>query len=568
MVEAYKWGAATALCLAALTNGAAAAEHVVPPPISTFKSNYLNAHPQARAAYIASLPRLAETASPTIYRVVPPKSGSWAAVATAPGGASLSSPVLLTDGTVMLQSANSPSWYKLTPDSKGNYATGTWSQLASLPVISGTQYAPLYHATAVLPDGRVIIMGGEYNGSGTEVWTNLGAIYNPVTNSWAAVTAPGGSAWTQIGDAESTVLANGTFMLASCCGYPDADALLNPTTLTWTATGAPTGNDGTDPAIPYQDEQGYELLPNHDVLTIDIWSTNEVGTNPTNTELYNPTTGVWTAGGNTPTSLVDPEACGNYEIGPAIMRGNGTLVAFGGNTGCTTPTADPSAIYNTATGVWTAGPNVPATCGSGGTSSCTLADAPAALLSDGNVLFAASAGYAQSPTHFFELNGSNKIGQVADPLFNASSSSSYYYNFLDLPNGQILVTDFSNVAEVYTPSGAISTVLMPVITSVATTLGLGDRYPITGKQLNGRSQGASYGDDAQMSTNYPLVRITNNATGNVVYARTTGFTTASIAINQISSAYFVVPTTTGKGASTLQVVASGVASAATAVTIK
>ena len=51
----------------------------------------------------------------------------------------------------------------------GNYANGTWSQLASLPVINGTQYAPLYFASAVLPDGRVLIMGGEFNGGGIVV---------------------------------------------------------------------------------------------------------------------------------------------------------------------------------------------------------------------------------------------------------------------------------------------------------------------------------------------------------------------------------------------------------------
>ena len=46
---------------------------------------------------------------------------------------------------------------------------------------------PLYFASAVLPDGRYIMNGGEYN-NGADAWTKLGAIYDPVANVWTAVT--------------------------------------------------------------------------------------------------------------------------------------------------------------------------------------------------------------------------------------------------------------------------------------------------------------------------------------------------------------------------------------------
>src|SRR6185312_408858 len=117
---------------------------------------------------------------------------------------------LLTDGTVMVHhadfSTNDGIWYKLTPDSNGNYANGTWTQAASLP--SG--YGPIDFNSAVLPDGKLIAEGGEYN-FGNDVETNLGAIYDPVANKWTAVSAPAG--WTLLGDGPSAVLANGTFML-------------------------------------------------------------------------------------------------------------------------------------------------------------------------------------------------------------------------------------------------------------------------------------------------------------------------------------------------------------------
>ena len=40
--------------------------------------------------------------------------------------------LLLTDGSVIVQGLCSNLWYRLTPDASGNYANGTWSQIASM----------------------------------------------------------------------------------------------------------------------------------------------------------------------------------------------------------------------------------------------------------------------------------------------------------------------------------------------------------------------------------------------------------------------------------------------------
>ena len=167
-------------------------------------------------------------------------------------------PILLTDGSVLVQDAGFPDWWKLTPDQNGSYVNGTWAEVASLP----TGYSPLYHSSAVLPDGRLIIEGGEYLCTPTTcnpVWTNLGAIYDPVSDFWTPVAPPAG--WTTIGDAQSVVLANGTYMQANCC--TTQAALLDPKTLTWTATGA----GKFDP----NDEEGWTLLPGGDVLAVDAY---------------------------------------------------------------------------------------------------------------------------------------------------------------------------------------------------------------------------------------------------------------------------------------------------------
>jgi hypothetical protein len=389
----------------------------------------------------------------------------------------------------------------------------------------------------------------------------LGAIYDPVADAWTPVSAPSG--WSSIGDSESVVLANGSFVLGGCCNSPAADAIFNPTNLTWTSTGAPNAGGG------YQDEQGYELLPNGNVLTLDIWTNYNNGGNANNAEQYSPKTATWSSAGDTPVSLVDPYACGNFEIGPAVTRGDGTVVAFGGNTGCQAPTADPTAVFNVKTVSWTAGPNVPAVCGSDGTISCSLPDSPAALEPDGAILFAASSSFGGVPTHFFEFSATNTIAQVADTVAHSNNSGAYYYNFLVLPNGQIFSTDFTADPEVYTPAGPPVAAWAPIIKKVPAKLKPGKSYTLTGVQLGGVSQGAYYGDDYQSATNYPIVKIVNTATGDVAYARSYDFASMSVEpMSKDNSAEFTVPKGVEKGASSLYVVANGIASTPVSVTIK
>jgi hypothetical protein len=542
----------------------------VPPPMSHVKGQYFKENPAAWNEFLAQLPHrtAAAAAVPTAPAASPDFGGTWQTVTVNTGVTSgLSNPELLTDGTVIFNDSGTQYWWKLTPDSAGNYADGTWTQIASLPTIGGAPYAPLYFASAVLPDGRFVIMGGEYQNF-VPTWSNSGAIYDPLKNTWRPVKAPTGWVYGSdgdgvIGDSESVVLANGTWMLAGCCNYPDQEALLDATNLTWTFTGAPNAGGS------YQDEQGYELLPDNNILTIDIWTYYPATTPATNAEQYDASSGTWVSAGNTPVSLVDPTSCGNFEIGPAVVRPDGTVVAFGGNTGCKGVVKnDPTAIYDVAAGTWSKGKNVPEVCGTGGTTACDLADAPGVMMPNGNILFAASSGYGDSPTHFFEFTHSNTIEQVADELENASTSGAYYYNFLVLPNGQILSTDFSNTAEIYTPVGHPKAAWAPTITSHPKTVTPGGVYELKGTQFNGLTQGAYYGDDEQGATNYPIVRLTNVASGNVVYARTVNPNTMSIAPGTASSVTVTIPAAAETGATDMVVIANGIASKAVSITVE
>jgi hypothetical protein len=442
--------------------------------------------------------------------------------------------LLLTDGTVMVQQMSSHTgtgnWWRLTPDNTGSYVNGTWSALTSMPA----PHQPRFYASAVLPDGRVVIIGGEYNGTGTDAAeSTLGAIYNPVTNSWTSIAPPGGV--TQIGDASSVILPNGTFMLGPCC-FQTTDWLLDPSTLTWT----PTGSGKADPNA----EEGWTLLPNGNVLTIDT-------ENNRNSEIYNLDTGSWTSLGDIGVLL--PSSGGMPivpEIGPAVLRSDGTVFA----TGATSNTA----IYDSASGVWSVGPVFP--------NGLAAADTPAALLPNGNVLVD-TAPFFRPGTQFFEWDGSSLISVPGPP--SAAGDVGFDGRMLVLPTGQILFTNESSSVQIYSSTGTFQSAWQPVVTSAPPTLSPGSvNYNISGTQFNGLSQGVSYGDDAQTATNYPLIRITNNSTGHVTYARTHNHSTMAVATGSaIVSTQFDMPSNTESGSATLQVVANGIPSNGVAVQV-
>ncbi|HEY3637891.1 MAG TPA: hypothetical protein VGK90_07030, partial [Rhizomicrobium sp.] len=292
-------------------------------------------------------------------------SGTWTDVAHVPfSGEGGEAPLVLTDGTVMMKQSFTGSagvWYKLAPDIKGNYTDGTWTKLASMPA----GYSPDFFAEQVLTDGRVIINGGEYNDECSGgCWSNRGALYDPVQNSWSTVTAPSG--WSTIGDAQSIILPNGTYMLANCCDNPGQQALasINGTTVTWSKTSS----------YNYNDEQGYAALPGGNVLMVDVWNH---GSNYDDYELYNPSAGTWTLAGKTADYLSSTQT---YELGAApltpLYGSLGTIIQFTAN-------GSPGAndVYDVASSTWTSGPVTKV-----GNTVYYYADAPAATLPDGNIL--------------------------------------------------------------------------------------------------------------------------------------------------------------------------------------
>jgi hypothetical protein len=450
--------------------------------------------------------------------------------------------LLLTDGTVMVQDESSSTnggsdWWKLTPDINGSYLNGTWSQIASMPA----GYNPLYYASAVLPSGQVIVEGGEYDlNTQAYVWMGRGAIYDPVSNIWTSVAPPPGmdTSFFSIGDAEGIVLANGQFMLSPVyIPLSGPQQILNATNLTWTASGLGKA-DGQN------DEESQVLLPNGDVLTVDI--SDQAG--PRHSEIYDPKTGAWTSAGDTKVQLT-----GSGEIGPMLLRPDGTVFAVGAT--------GHNAIYRTQSRMWTPGPDFPIIDGF----QYEEPDGPGAVLPNGNVLvMAAGAGPDAFGSHFFEFDG-HRLNQVTDGP-NAEFLAPFFCRMLVLPTGQVLFNG-SGIISLYTSIGSPNPSWAPGIITVPTNLSAGTAYTLYGSQLSGLSQGAAYGDDNQSAANYPLVRIVNNATGHVFYARSFNRTSSSVARNVKSSTSFQIPAGIETGASTLAVVTNGISSKGIFVTI-
>jgi hypothetical protein len=447
-----------------------------------------------------------------------------------PNGAGIG--FLLTDGTAVFQGNSCSDWWKLTPDITGSYVKGTWKQIASLP--SG--YQPLYFASAVLADGRLIVSGGEYSGCGNQfTLTNQSAIYDPAANKWTMVAPPKG--WYDIGDSPSVVLPDGTFLVGRKTNEDMAS--LDPKTLKWTAIKATGKSD-------FNAEEGWTLMPDGTLLTYDVKN------NP-NSEIYDPSAKTWTSAGSTVANLQGPpqEGCLKYgnnhtycppgEVGPGILRPDGTVFATGAtHMGAS---AGHTAVYQPgqdgAPGTWTAGPDFP--------NGDSAGDSFAALLPNGRPLVLGNSGT------LYEFDGKKLIpGPVA------------FGSLLVLPTGQVIVSG----SEVYTSSGKAKAAWAPKITAFPASVTRGSTYKISGKQFNGLSQANAFGDEDETATNYPLVRITNQASGHVFYAKTHDHSTMGVATGKATVfTNFDVPSGMETGASSLVVVANGIPSKAVSITV-
>jgi len=463
---------------------------------------------------------------------------TWTKVVANPPGA-INLMVLLSDGSVMCAANNGSTigrgWYKLTPNAAGSYINGTWTTLANM---IDTR---LYYSTQVLMDGRVFIAGGEYGTGGAKA-----EIYNPLLNTWTAVNPPitlldpnaasplNGSTQ-KFYDSNSEILPNGNILISPVLPKVLGEPLIyNPNTNTWVA--GPHYFRGV-----YQDEASWVKLTDNTILTIDPFGTFS--------ERYNPVSNTWINDGVVPVGLYD--AFGS-ELGGAVLLPDGRAFFLGatGQTALYTPTG------TTAPGTWIAGPVIP---GARGTP-----DAPCCIMVNGKVLCAVSpvptsANHFPPPTTFLEYDSAtNTFAAAPAPVGANDPVPTYVTAMLQLPNGQVLFSHMNTTVYAYTPAGAPLAAGKPVIQTI-TANGDGS-FHLTGTGINGISEGASYGDDLQMNSNYPIVRCTHS-NGNIYYGRTFNWSSTSVRTGAaVLSTEYRLNSTMPPGAYSLVVVGNGFAS--------
>jgi hypothetical protein len=465
---------------------------------------------------------------------------------------------LLTDGSVLMQECQNffgaawatRRWWKLIPDSLGNYENGRWHRVAD------STLGRRYFASAILADGRVVVCGGEYSdNSGVPQQDDINSceIYDPVIDSWTMIDSPPDATnpvraviWGQIGDSPCTLTPDGSLLMGSA--LTPAVAKLDPATLTWRSLTARTKRSA---------EQSWVLMPDNQVVSPSC-------DDPLVTWQYDIPTDTWTRG-NDLTITIGLAAAGDApEVGPAVLLYDGTAIFIGGN--------QHTAIYNpNGRTQWANGPDLPMTDGH----TLGVMDGPAALLSNGNLLFGAgpvdTADY-NPPTLFFEFDGTT-FNRTADPPNN--DTPTYMTRLLLLPTGDVMFAreDSSGFYLYHSDAAVPQDTFRPIVRDCPQTLVAGQTIQISGFQFNGLSQATAYGDDSQTATNYPLVRIVQNDSNLVTYCRTFNHSTVddngnvlpsmgvATGLTRLITTNVEIPSDIATGASSLFVVANGIASA-------
>ena len=206
-----------------------------------------------------------------------------------------------------------------------NPSTNTWTSMnAGANVPTGCTWS----ATAWT--GSQLFVWGGLNSAGTHVST--GGLYNPVSDSWTAVTATNAPSGTTLYTSKAAMAGSKIVVWGAFVAAP-AGSVYDPVANTWTTmstTNAPTGN--------YYDSL-VSLGP-----TVFAWGGDATGSDTATGGIYNPLTNTWTA------TAVSPIAARESQCSAFV---NGQVFIYGGNIrGGSTALSD-GALYNPATNVWT-----------------------------------------------------------------------------------------------------------------------------------------------------------------------------------------------------------------------
>ena len=408
----------------------------VPTPQVTIVPEVVTLHPGATRTFAATVSGLTNTA---VNFTVQESAGgviNSAGLYTAPTATGIYQVVATSaDETTVSASAT----VTVTTSSSGFTSTGNLQEARGL------------HTATLLPNNKVLVANGSNSSSYTEAAGYVGIdsieVYDPGTGTFTEIYGDDGIG---IFGHTATLLPNGKVLLAG--GFindvwddyydnvsSNGASLYDSATGSLSSTGNMTANRGGYTAT---------LLATGKVLIAGGADTDPAGTGQTSAELYDPSTGTFTATGSM--------SVGRY-LHTATLLQTGKVLIVGG---VLTSTSDPVAtaeIYDPATGIFTMT----------GAMATAREQHTATLLADGRVLIVggttsppASLTSAWLATGTVDLQGT-ATAEIYDPStgsFSATGSMAAARTFHTatlLPNGTVLIAGGGNedsTAEIYDPT--------------------------------------------------------------------------------------------------------------------
>jgi N-acetylneuraminic acid mutarotase len=254
-----------------------------------------------------------------------PGGGTFTATGGLSNGRLLHAADILPDGRVMVAGGQASFINSTNSVEVYDPNAGTWS-LAGGQVIGRQQ-----HTTTLLADGRVLVVGGQGAGSGTSAqplsYLKSAQIYDPATHTWSST----GSLTTGRYDHAATllsdhrVLVTGGITSGGTSGVTTNSAeIWDPSNGQWTTVNPMITNPNG--------RRGHALtpLPTGQVLVTGGFDTSLPANYLASAEIYDPTLNQWTAPSPSPAGQATMSSARAYHT--ATILSNGKVVIIGGRT--------------------------------------------------------------------------------------------------------------------------------------------------------------------------------------------------------------------------------------------